>query len=249
MRVSIICCYNRPKQLQCFLDSVEKQDEKAQLILIDNTRNQFSSNAAAYNDGLKKVTSEYVIFSHQDILLTKTDMLRRFTDYLTQVKCGDIVGVAGAKAGTDGVFTSITDEKGRPYGKDPVTGMMACDTVDECFFGGRTETFLRFPFDEVLCSSWHLYAVERCLNALERGSKVYVCDVPVVHTSKGHIDHAYNVGFYKISKRYAKSIGYIKTTCAYASTKAGQREWAYLKREFSILTGRYERQWKKRNRS
>ena len=83
-------------------------------------------------------------------------------------------------------------------------GLVACDTVDECFFGGRTETFRTEPFDEKLCDNWHLYAVERCLRARTRGGRVWVCDVPLIHHSGGNINHSYNEGFRRIAAHYAK---------------------------------------------
>lgn len=135
-------------------------------------------------------------------------------------------------------------------GEVEFSGMMACDTVDECFFGGRTETFRREPFDEKLCDNWHLYAVERCLRARVQESRVWVCDLPLLHHSSGTINHAYNENFRRIAAHYAKRsaeesgqnagekgqnaktrVTYIRTVCGSTGTGWLHRNLFYWKRE------------------
>jgi glycosyltransferase involved in cell wall biosynthesis len=239
-RVTILCCYNDKKQLDCFLESLQKQDEKFELLLIDNRKNKYNSCSEAFNKNLEKIKTEFVVFSHQDIVLTKPDQLRRFVDYLTAMGEDDILGVAGGKRGEKYTITNICHgASNKKAGGKQLEGIAEVDVIDECFFGGSTKCFLNYPFDEKLCPGWHMYAVERSLAALVRGDHVYVCDIELEHRSKGKINHAYNVDFYNVSKRYEKKIDYLKTTCAYAKTRFPSREWAYLKREVSILLGRY----------
>lgn len=239
-RVTIVCCSNNLKQFSTFEKSLKTQTEKYKLILIDNTDSKFSSCSKAFNSVVKSISTKFVIFSHQDIILDETDMLENFVNYLEKIDREDILGVAGGKKGLDYVKTNIRHgESKKRAGKERVSGMQECDTLDECFFGGYTECFIKSPFDEEICDNWHLYAVERCLNAKKNGNKVWVCDVPLIHDSKGKIDHKYNIGFYKLSKKYSKEFDYIKTTCAYAKTSLFYRELAYIRREISIKLGRY----------
>ena len=112
--------------------------------------------------------------------------------------------------------------------------MQEFDNVDECFFGGATEGFRKYPFDEQLCDNWHLYAVERCLNAKVNGHKVYACDVSLVHKSRGRINHGFNVNLYQICKKYSHKFKRLRTTCANTSTGFIGRTLYYLKREVRV---------------
>lgn len=156
--VTFVCCYNN------FVNSFCSQDTPYELIGINNTGNKkFQSASSAYNSVINQVRTKYVIYSHQDIELTKPEMLRKLVAYL------DKIGVAGVKFDQPGIFTNILDMVDRKYDKPThsyiyVEGkMMECDTLDECFFGGYAQHFRDYPFDEKICNNWHFYAVEACL--------------------------------------------------------------------------------------
>lgn len=257
--VTIVCCYNDSGQYQKFCTSLENQNVAYELVGIDNRTQRFSSCSSALNVALSSVNTEYVIYSHQDIELPEADMLERFLAYLGQTGKNDIVGVAGAVEEATAKPETVEHNEDRDgtcvlsrvrhggelacAGELEFHGLVECDTVDECFFGGRTETFRTEPFDEELCDNWHLYAVERCLRARVRGGKVWVCDVPLIHHSGGNINHSYNEGFRRIAAHYAKlpdgdsgrkvreRIKVIRTVCGSARTDWLHRNLFYWKRE------------------
>ena len=178
--ITVICCWNNEKVYSDFVETLKTQTYPYELIGIDNRGNKnFSSCASAYNSVIGKVKTKYVIYSHCDILLNKPDILEKFTACLDKIGRDDILGVAGAKFSTPGTFTNIMhiwNHSGKLgyAGGNRVTGdMEECDTVDECFFGGHTKHFREYPFDEVVCNGWHLYAVEACLAAksINRGEE------------------------------------------------------------------------------
>lgn len=271
-KITIVCCYNDAKKYQLLQNSLKKQNTAYELIGIDNQRNQFRSCSSALNSVLEQIQTEYVIFSHQDIELPESDTLKHFLMYMEQLSEGDILGAAGA---VEAVTVSAA-AKGRQlgdkagtcvlsctrHGKDLVcageveySGITACDTVDECFFGGKTKTFTEEPLDERLCDTWHLYAVERCLRARVQGGKVFVCDVVLNHYSEGKIDHSYNENFRRIAKYYAKNsnnlknrknikgagqgMRWIRTVCGSTRTDWLHRNLFYWKRELLIRLKRY----------
>ncbi|HCW23728.1 MAG TPA: hypothetical protein DGX96_08835 [Lachnospiraceae bacterium] len=243
VRLTVVCCYNDEAQMQQLKESLYTQNIAFRLMLIDNRQGRFSSAAGAYNGILDQVDTPYVVFCHQDVLFTGTDLLERFLKYLSEIKEGDILGVAGGRQGCDYVLTGIhTDLQGTCVpGSRLVDGMETCDIVDECFFGGSTKTFQEAPFDEKLCPGWHLYAAERCLHAKEEGHQVLVCDLPVVHTSGGTISADYNRTFLAVSKRYAGTVWFLRTTCCYAPTTFPLRDLAYLYRKIKLRLGMYGR--------
>ncbi len=167
--VTVVCCWTNEKQYQDFVNTLNAQTIPYELIGIDNRGNKaFTSCAAAYNSVINQVRTKYVIYSHQDILLTEPNMLAKFVAYLERTDCDDIVGVIGVKFDTAGVFSDImhiqsSTGKLVKVGTHIPDGMMECNTLDECFFGGHSEHFEAFPFNEDICNGWHLYAVEACL--------------------------------------------------------------------------------------
>jgi len=217
-----------------FAESLKKQSWPYKLIGINNEGNgHFSSCSAAYNSVIHDIDTKYVIYSHQDIILEQTDTLEKFVHYLERVNENDILGIAGPRFDEPGFFSNIMNVSNVtkeliPAGNHRVKDMILCDTLDECFFGGYTKHFLLHPFNEVLCPSWHLYAVESCLRTKTEENSVYVCDVSLIHLSSGQLPSGefpkiFYREFYNICKHYANVFPVIRTTCACAKTKFPER--------------------------
>lgn len=246
--LTIVCCYNDDAQYRRLTESLSKQNIGCDLIGIDNCNQKYASCSKALNSVIHQITTKYVIYAHQDIVLPENTTLEKYVGYLEQIKKNDILGVAGIaplsleNGGDQGVVLSnVRHGSGLALaGEKDFSGMVICDTIDECFFGGYTECFLTDPFNEELCDNWHMYAVERCLHARAAGHKVYVCDIPLLHYSGGHINHAYNLNFRRIAAHYAKQMQWIRTVCGSARTDFLHRTAFYLKREILIRLRRYE---------
>lgn len=223
--VTVVCCYNNKKQYEEFAASLKAQTCPFELIGIDNTgNNSFTSCASAYNSVIDRVRTKYIIYSHQDILFPEPDVLEKFTAYLGRLGADDLLGVAGVRFDTERGISNIQHRQNTTgrlvrVGKNPPDfGIAECDTFDECFFGGYTEHFKAFPFDEVICDNWHLYAVEECLRTKARG-RVYVCDARLIHLSSGNYNPALVSGFFKLCRKYAGDFPFIRTTCLASQTK------------------------------
>ena len=89
--VTVVCCYNDPKQYKKLVEDLARQHYDYTLIGIDNCRQQYSSCAKALNAATVQVKTEYVIYSHQDIELPDADMLGNFVDYLFMTQEEDIL--------------------------------------------------------------------------------------------------------------------------------------------------------------
>ncbi|MBQ7665740.1 MAG: hypothetical protein IJS42_03395 [Synergistaceae bacterium] len=223
--VTIVCCYNNEKVYNDFVNTLKSQTLGYDLIGIDNRgNNRFTSCAGAYNSVINDVKTKYVIYSHQDILLTEPDMLQRFISDLECITQNDILGVAGMRFEERECFSNIrhmdrvTGKIMYPAVNALKNGMIECDTFDECFFGGYTEHFREYPFDEVVCDNWHLYAVEACLNAKINKGHVYVSDISIIHLSYGYVNFTFVCGFCRLCRKYAKNFPFIRTTCTYSKT-------------------------------
>lgn len=148
--ISVVCCWNNEKQYNdVLLASLKRQNCLYELVSIDNRENMFSSCAAALNFGARKSNGDVVIFVHQDISFDKDDSLEKFAQFIKE-HSSLIVGTYGAA-------------------KHPYEEKYLCDTVDECCFGMTKESFDLLGFNEKVCDSWHLYAVELCLRGKDIG--------------------------------------------------------------------------------
>ena len=158
--VTIICCYNNLNQYKKFLDSLSGQSMEVELIGIDNSKKAFQSCAAAFNTNICNVETPYIIFSHQDIEFVDENNILDFVNSIKKVALYDIVGVAGRLVQGGTVVSNIVQGEAKQYaGKQRLSNITECDVIDECFFGGYTENFKQYPFDEDLCNNWHLYAL------------------------------------------------------------------------------------------
>ena len=225
-KVTVICCYNNKKVFDNFVKTIAQQSVPCEIIELNNIGNQnFTSCAAAYNSVIEQVKTKYVVFSHQDILLDKPDTLEKFIGFLDIIQADDILGVAGVLFNDPKicVYTNIHQIFGQElkYASGDyriVENIMKCDTVDECFFGGYSEHFKNYPFDEKVCDNWHLYAVEACLKSKTTGGNVWTCNIELTHLSKGKVNIPFYRNFYAVCRKYKNDFPFIRTTCAEVKT-------------------------------
>lgn len=229
--ITLVCCYNDKKQYKQLCDSINTQRGIEIIkIGIENINNHFNSCACAYNSIIEKIQTDYVVYLHQDIRLLTPDTLLKFHDVLKGKEKKDIVGVGGKIKQKKGVYTNVVlNDKGEFAGDNRVNGTIECETIDECFFGGNTDFFRQNPFDTITCNSWHLYAVDRCLDTRLKGGKVYVTDLKLEHLSLGNIDKTYAKAFLKLGKKYSGKYRKIYTTCIDGYTGPILRYFTYFK--------------------
>ena len=225
--VTVVCCWTNEKMYNEFLATLKAQDAPCKIIGIDNRgNNAFTSCAAAYNSVIGEIDTEYVIYSHQDILLNSPGVLSKFLSYLANIGRDDILGIAGVKFELSShIFTDIMqthpyDGSLIPAGRYHVEGgIMECDTVDECFFGGHASHFRDYPFDAETCDNWHLYAAEACMRAKTKAhAKIWVCGADIIHRSIGNVNSSFVFGFCRLCRKYAGDFPFIRTTCACSFT-------------------------------
>ena len=236
-RISLVCCYNDRDLFEKFRNQLKEQTEDAVLIGIDNTRSVYHSCASAFNSIADRLSTPYVIYSHQDMVFESPDCLKDFADAISRTGEDDIVGVAGSRMDQFSSYTNISHGKSdkRPAGKFRVSGIEECETLDECLFGGHSRHFSgRYRFDEKVCPDWHLYAVEQCLRTKLSGNRVWVCEADMYHCSDGIHNQLLHEGFRRLSRAYAHKLKYICAPCCRGYTGFLRRNWGYLKRNKNI---------------
>ncbi|MEM2145656.1 MAG: glycosyltransferase family A protein [Candidatus Jordarchaeaceae archaeon] len=94
--ISLIVVYNDGTMLkENLLRSLEKQDSKYELILVDNKKNAFDSYTVAINYGGSQAHGEYLMFVHQDVELDGSSWLREAEQYLNTLSDVGVAGVSG----------------------------------------------------------------------------------------------------------------------------------------------------------
>lgn len=235
INLTVVCCYNKRELYETMLGTLKNAETKFNVIGIDNTNNRFTSCAVALNSAVSEVKTDFVIFAHQDVYFQSPSEFDIFAERLFETGERDIMGVAGVMNEVRGRYTNIYRSFSGDYAlKDRAELLMECDTLDECFFGGRTELFRKFPFDEELCNGWHLYCADRCLDIKRKGGHVWICGITMFHPSDGVIDRSFINTFMRTARKYRGDYRTIRTCCSSCRTGAG-KEISLIKMELLRL--------------
>lgn len=201
-KISVICVYNKTFPLrEQLLKSLEIQKAKYELILVDNRNNKFKNAASALNYGANQAHGEYLIFSHQDIIIEDENWLEKTLNQITKLDNPGIIGVAGKthnKYIRTNILHGIPPEKITPFN---LSKPEEASTVDECLFIIPKKVFEILQFDEKTCFDWHLYATDYLLSIRKLGYKAYIIPSVLVHASKGS---SLSEGYYQTVKKLQK---------------------------------------------
>lgn len=218
-KISIICCYNNEEKLTYLTDSLDEQDISCERILVDNSKNRFSSAAAALNYGASKASGSLLFFVHQDIRFTAPHALRELAEKAEVLSDRDIGGIAGAvfEDRYKKTITNMTYSPEEKHYRGVFKGdYVLTESVDECLFIMRKEAWEAHHFDEEICDHWHFYAVEQCLYFRKEGGKIYTFDCQVNHLSEtGTLDKSFFRALFRLRKYYRKDYPYITATTGY----------------------------------
>lgn len=233
-KISIICCYNSEEKLKYLTDSLAYQDISYEPVLVDNSQNRFSCAAEALNYGAAAAQGDLLFFVHQDIRFKTKDSLRSLAEKSSVLKIHDIVGCAGAvlENGRKKTITNMTyspAEKHYPgtFGEE----LLEAESLDECLFIMKKETWEQHPFDEKVCDHWHFYAVEQCLYNRLKGGRVYVLDSEINHLSEtGTLDRTYFRALVRLLRHYRGKYPYIVATTGYWTTGSYYRVCRHIAR-------------------
>ncbi|MDO5836487.1 MAG: glycosyltransferase [Methanobacterium sp.] len=168
---SIVCVYNDGEILRKYLKkSLNFQTVPYELILVDNTENEFASAAKALNHGASKATGEYLMFIHQDVDLKSETWIEDTLKKLKLMPDLGIAGVAGKSEDRKGIISNV--KQGSPpklAGINQITESTRVQTLDECLLIIPKIVYQELKFDEDTCTGWHLYGVDYCLSVKKKG--------------------------------------------------------------------------------
>ncbi len=191
--ISVICVYNDERKLHTYaLKHLATQNTVFELIVIDNTQKRFTSAAEALNFGGRKASGDYLMFMHQDVDLCSGLWLEGLEELLNSLPHLGVAGVAGmsdhGSTFSERCRNVIFQGPQRKRWGNPLHNAESVQTLDECLIIIPAAVFKEMPFDGATCSDWHLYAVDYCLSARERGEGVFVIPKCIYHRSTGEPD-------------------------------------------------------------
>lgn len=198
-RISVVSVYNNRTILEeCLLKGLASQNHDYQLILVDNTHQEFKSASAALNYGADQAHGEYILFAHQDVYLKKDHFLQNMVNTLDSLKNVGVAGIAGKSINEKDIISNSTEgEPPQRMGRS-LSSPLPVQTVDECLFIIPRARFKLNRFDEVVCDGWHLYAVDYSLSIAKHGFRTYLLPLEVHHQSRGR---SFTREYYSILRR------------------------------------------------
>ena len=219
MTASIIIVYNDKESIEAVKANIANQvdNRNIEIIFLDNTNGKFQSAAEALNYGASIANADVLIFMHQDVLLLSDDIVFSYCSFLNQNPKA-IIGAAGVLPNDKRTITDIYDSLEKlPIGVRANGKVYEVDSLDECFFAMKKNTWSTIKFDERCCDNWHSYGIDICFANRLNGGKVYMVPAELWHRSSGN---SYSKSYYssikKLVLKYSRtSIKYINGTCVY----------------------------------
>lgn len=234
---SIIIVYNSSNiQASLTVNSLRRQSEEYELILLENVDNRnFKSAAAALNAGASRATGDFLMFVHQDVDFLDEHFLEKARAMLKQADDLGIAGVAGMSAnGSDHhdrqrnlIYQGVPQ---RAWGSQ-IQKLERVQTLDECLLIVPRNVFEKNQFDETTCDNWHLYGVDYCLTMASQGLAAYVLPMLIYHQSagdsakvrrnlfRGSLSPSYFRSFEAVRRKHRNHVDNIHTTCASFNTR------------------------------
>ncbi len=238
--ISLICVFNNSKMKDIMVESAKKQkDVNIEYILIDNTEKQFSSGASALNYGISLANHDCLVFTHQDIEFLDEYALFNFAKYCSE-NPSTLAGVAGVKKWRNRYLLAKFNNKINYCLYDTYIGKSKnlyksisipteAFNLDECFFVTNKRNFNDISFNEKICNGWHLYTVELCLQAKEKGIKSYVLPAENIwHKSLARVDSSFYESAYQLATAYKKKYKVINTSWSVTYTKGIMKKFQLL---------------------
>ena len=227
-KISIISVYNNELLLNKLIDTINSQiGVSVDKVIIDNTKNKFSSAASALNYGIKKTCGEVLVFVHQDVEFLSTDSLVKIYDFADENRF-TVFGAAGVKSKDKGHSDGILSAMYEGEFKSKYTSLSCpteCFVLDECLIACHRDCMNYLSFDEKVCDGWHLYGADLCMQAqINPNLNVVVLPMDYVwHKSHGNADKSYFQTQGKLAKKYKDYYKIINTTNGFQYTNSFKR--------------------------
>jgi len=221
-------------------------DEFVDFYFVDNSNGNSYDGYQGLNAFLSKVTGQYIIICHQDVLLTNDgmqDLINRIQELNSIDPAWAILGNAGYRD-LNRKAIRISD----PYGANVSIGPFPAkvESLDENFLVIRKSANLTLSHD---LNGFHFYGLDLCLIADLLGYNAYVIDFHLYHKSGGNCNESFFLAKSRIIDKYQRVLRnrFVRTTCATLFLSSSQllnflmnRKLVYsLKKRFDFINAKF----------
>lgn len=182
--ISVICVYNDSAALhRILLSSLVTQTVPYDLVLLDNTSQQWKSAASALNYGATLARGKYLMFLHQDIELGSPDFLADMEATLDKLSFGIVgsIGMSPEGATYQQRLRGNICNAGQDWG-NLIFSPQPVQTLDECLLITPRDGFQ--GFDAKTFDHWHCYGCDYALRMNEQSKGAYVVPGYIYHRSR-----------------------------------------------------------------
>lgn len=224
--LSIIICHRKIELLNAIKKSIKSTiGVPYELIIIDNTNNQFSI-FSAYNEGVKKAGNDIVCFVHEDILFHTIDWGGKVVTHFNDPQVG-MIGVLGgmtqsgvpspwwsnnylAKSARNLLMKNAEkkNEKLYQYYSNPFNDIDKTEVIiiDGLWFCIRKSLFAKITFDDKTFTGFHLYDADISMQVNQYAKNYVVFDILVEHLWSGIIGKEYYLDLLKFTNKWGSQL-------------------------------------------
>lgn len=208
--ISIICPVTNNELYQSMLlNSLQKQTySDYEVIPLNSKALGFSSASETLNYGVSISRGDILLFVHQDIEFLDNNILDDIVNYCSSFEFA-IAGVCGViGTGEYKVVSSVTIGPTHRQAGRKLLNPEDSYVLDECLLIIQKVNFKSF---DNIGATWHFYAVDYCLRAIENGERVMVFPLDIYHLSPGwSLNYDYFKRLKVLGKKYRR-LKYIST--------------------------------------
>ena len=201
---------------------------KYELIVIDNSRNEYSI-FSAYNEGVRRAKGDILCFMHEDILYHTTNWGSGVLKYFDEYKTVGLIGVVGTHylcSVPSGWWGTKIASAHLLRGSYDCNGIYSCEEVNDNFYK-KTPTqvvtidglwmcmprvlFKEVSWDERILGGYHGYDLDMSLQVWNKGKEVHIYwDVLIEHKSMGNAGLDFHEAYEKLWVKWRKLLPIIK---------------------------------------
>lgn len=200
-RLSVIICSIDPDKCNGCIDALKRTAGITLDIHVTDNRADARPIAEVYNDSANMSESPYLLFIHEDVIISSHGWGRKLLDKLSEPDTG-VIGFAGStlrvpvpggwdQGGPEYMRASLRhiehgEERTMSFGAVDGETFRQVIAVDGLAMAVRRDVWARHPFDEAMLTGFHCYDIDFSVEIASAGLRNYVMyGVDVLHLSAG----------------------------------------------------------------
>lgn len=211
---TLVTDFDQYEEMKNSFVSAGFDDDDTEYLIVDNSKENIADAYSGYNQLIEKASGQFLIFCHQDVLLTdhsRIDLDARIME-ITKL---DSEWAVLSNCGASGILEyalRVTEGDGVVRNTNNFPHLV--NSVDEHFFLVKSSAGLKFSSQ---LSGFHFYGTDICLCAKINNFSSYAIDFHLTHKGTGTVDESFFECKKKLIEHYSSQLpelGWIQTTCA-----------------------------------